>query len=113
MEEIKHGYQPVMRRDEYGNPIKIIPNPPQGGSSQQDERLTHYGLEITELDRWKYVRTEETIIGMNEETGELKKFKVYCCPKCGAKITDWMLVNAEPNYCSRCGNRNYEPDCTQ
>lgn len=64
---------------------------------------------MTELNRWKYVRTEETIIGMNEETGELKKFKVFCCPKCGAEITDWILANAKPNYCSRCGNRNYEP----
>lgn len=63
------------------------------------------------MDKWKYVKTVETIIGMNEETSELNKFKVFCCPKCGKEITDFVLANNEINYCSRCGNRNYKPDC--
>ena len=60
--------------------------------------------------RWEYVRTDETYIGMNEKTKELRKYRVFCCPKCKNEVTDWMLANAELNYCSQCGSRNYKPD---
>lgn len=58
------------------------------------------------MDKWKYLKTEETIIGMNEETGELKKFNVFCCPKCRYKATKWQLQHSEFNYCPKCGNKN-------
>ena len=53
------------------------------------------------MDKWKYLRMEETIIGMNEETGELKKFNVFCCARCGYEVTEWRLQHSEFNYCPK------------
>lgn len=58
------------------------------------------------MDKWKYLKTEETIIGMNEETGELKKFNVFCCARCGYEVTEWRLQHSEFNCCPKCGNKN-------
>lgn len=58
------------------------------------------------MDKWKYLKTEETIIGMNEEADELKKINVFCCPKCGYKATEWQLEHSEFNRCPKCGNKN-------
>lgn len=58
------------------------------------------------MDKWEYSRTAESYIGMNEETGELHKEKMYRCPKCGDEASEWSIVNNPYNYCPVCGNRN-------
>ena len=58
-------------------------------------------LKKQEPKSYRFSYTAETIIGMNEETGELNTFDVYKCPTCGMEVTYTMAKNW--HWCPECG----------
>ena len=58
-------------------------------------------LKKQELKSYQFSYKADTMIGMNEETGELNTFDVYKCPICGMEVTYTMAKNW--HWCPECG----------
>ena len=52
---------------------------------------------------WTYLRTEKTIIGMDEENGKMATYDVYRCSNCYYEATEPLITIKEFYYCPKCG----------